>query len=60
MDIVRCNPNAFDNSARNVAGELVARGDSARFMVCGATVPQCNRTLPVPAPRCGDDDDDDN
>jgi hypothetical protein len=58
VDIVRCHPGDFDNSARNVSGELVARGDSALFMVCGAAVPQCNRTLPAPAPRCGDDDDD--
>jgi hypothetical protein len=59
VDIVRCNPGAFDNSKRNVSGELLARGDSAYFMVCGAWVPQCNRKLPAPAPHCGGDDDDD-
>jgi hypothetical protein len=52
ISFVKCNPGSFDDSARNVSGELVARARSAQFMACGATVPGCNRKLPDPAPSC--------
>jgi hypothetical protein len=42
---ILANPGSFDNSQRNVAGELEARAQSAIFMVCGATAPACNREL---------------
>ena len=43
-DTVNNNPQAFDNSTRNVSGELVAGAESTYFMTCGAA-PGCNRCL---------------
>jgi len=40
------NPQSIDDSSRNVSGELVARAESANYMICGATTPDCNRLLP--------------
>jgi hypothetical protein len=43
---IHAHPGGFDNSQRNVAGELEARAHSAIFMLCGASAPACNRELP--------------
>ena len=54
MSTVQANPGGFSRCVgsgtsqvcRNVPGEVVARVESARFMVCGADPDTCSRRLP--------------
>jgi len=54
VSTVQANPTSFSRCAgsgtsqvcRNVPGEIVARVESARFMVCGADPGTCSRRLP--------------
>lgn len=50
IGIVDANPSAFDDSTRNVSGELVGRALSARYMISKLVPSGSFAEFPVPAP----------
>jgi streptogramin lyase len=53
IGIVDGNPSAFNNSARNVSGELAGRGQSASYMIRRLVTPGTFAEFPIPTAGAG-------
>ena len=53
IGIVDANPGAFNNSVRNVSGELAARAQSATYMIRKLVTPGTIAEFPIPTASAG-------